>query len=70
MTPDDTRKLIDAAGGNKAFAMQLGIDIVNDPAYVYRVSAWRRRGLPPKVELEKLNEIASMRKSAARRGAL
>lgn len=68
MTPDESRRLIEAAGGNKAFALQIGIDVVNDPNYAYRVAQWKRRGIPPKVELSKLKEIAAIRTAATRRG--
>lgn len=70
MTPEDSRKLIEAAGGNKAFAMQIGIDVVNDPNYAFRVSMWKKRGIPAKVELAKRSEIAAIKIAATRRGAL
>lgn len=70
MTPEESRRLIEASGNNKAFALLIGIDPVADPNYVYRISQWKRRGIPPKILLEKAKEIAEMKKSAARRGML
>lgn len=70
MTPDESRRLIEAAGGNKAFAMQIGIDVVADPNYAYRISQWKRRGIPPKILVSKAAELAEMKKSATRRGML
>ena len=70
MNPEDSRKLIEAAGGNKAFALQIGIDVVNDPNYAFRVSMWKKRGIPSKVLVAKRVEIAAIRTAATRRGAL
>lgn len=50
MTPDESCKLIDAAGGGRAFAEMLGI--ASDPRFAQRVSNWRRRGIPATVLLE------------------
>lgn len=70
MTPEETRRLIDAAGGNKAFAMQLGIDVVSNEKYASRVSWWRKRGIPPRIQLDKAKELSAIRASATRRGML
>lgn len=70
MTADESKRLIDAAGGNKAFALQIGIDLANDPNYASRIAQWKRRGIPPKVQLEKAQVLAAIRVSATRRGML
>lgn len=62
VTAEETSKLIDAAGGNRAFAQLLGIE--SAPYWAQRVSNWRRRGLPPSVlvahyaKLQALREVA------------
>lgn len=70
MTADESRQLIEAAGGNKAFALLIGINVLADPNYAYRVSQWKRRGIPPKIQLAKSKEIAAIRQSITRRGVL
>lgn len=50
MTPEQSTRLIEAAGGNQQFARLLGID--KSPRHKQRVSNWRRRGIPPAVVLE------------------
>lgn len=70
MNAEQSRKLIEAAGGNKAFALLIGIDVVNDPNYAFRVAQWKKRGIPSKVQLEKAKELSSIKGVAARRGAL
>lgn len=70
MTPQESRALIDACGGNRAFAIQLGIDLAVDPNYMYRVGMWKIRGIPPKIQISKAKEIATLKLSAIRRGVL
>jgi hypothetical protein len=70
MNAEESRALIEAAGGNKAFAMQLGIDIINDRFYASRISQWRKRGIPPRVQIEKKKQLARIRQSAMQRGVL
>lgn len=69
MNAEQSRKLIEAAGGNKAFAMQLGLDVA-DPKYAARISQWKRRGIPPRIQLDKVRELGNIRSAAVRRGAL
>jgi hypothetical protein len=70
MTPEETSRLIDAAGGNKAFALLIGIDVLTDTKYASRVSQWRKRGIPPRIQLARAKELAAIKQSATRRGAL
>jgi hypothetical protein len=70
MNAEESRSLIEAAGGNKAFAMQLGIDVLNDKYYASRISQWKLRGIPPRVQLDKRKQLAAIKRSAAQRGAL
>lgn len=49
MSPNETAELIDAAGGDSAFAKLLGID--KEPGVAQRVNNWKRRGIPPSVVL-------------------
>lgn len=50
MTPRESTKLIEAAGGDTAFAQLLGI--ASSESYRQRVNNWKRRGIPPAVQLE------------------
>lgn len=68
MTPEESRKLIDASGGNTAFALLLALPI--NPATVSRVGQWKRRGIPSDIVSSKAKELAGLRKSASRRGML
>lgn len=68
MTPEHSRKLIAAAGGNKAFCLRLGFDY--DMATAKRVDNWRSRGIPATVQLLKRNELARLERSAKRRGVM
>lgn len=70
MTPEESSRLIDAAGGNKAFAIALGVDITTDKHYASRISQWRKRGIPPRVQLEHRRKLADLKNSAAQRGVL
>ena len=55
MNAKDTARLIEATGGNKAFAVQLGID--RDPTYQQRVYQWKQRGLSSKFFMQHQNTI-------------
>lgn len=59
--PKEARRLIETAGGDKAFAELLGLDY-NDAKQ--RVNNWKNRGIPPAVELEHLAAINRLRKKA------
>jgi hypothetical protein len=50
MTPRESTKLIEAAGGDTAFAELLGIS--GSDSYRQRVNNWKRRGIPPAVQLQ------------------
>lgn len=62
MDKEEATALINAAGGNKAFAELLGLDA--DPGYMQRVSNWRDRGIPARVILEHQLVIESLRRKA------
>ena len=68
MTPEYTRKLIAAAGGNKAFCLR----IFNEYSLklARRVDAWRNRGIPPRVQLDKRNDLSRLDTYARRRGLM
>lgn len=68
MTPEITRKLMAAAGGNKAFCLKLDLDYSLTMAK--RVDRWRQRGIPPHFQLSHRNELARMVRNAKRRGLL
>jgi hypothetical protein len=63
MTPIDACKVIEAAGGDTAFAKLLGLD---DDGAVQRVNNWKRRGMPSDVILKHYSLI---KKLAAQSGA-
>jgi hypothetical protein len=50
MTPDQSSKLIEAAGGDRAFAEMIGI--ANEDGSTQRVNNWKRRGIPPQILLD------------------
>lgn len=62
MDAKETSLIITAAGGDSAFALLLGLD--QKPGYQQRVNNWKRRGIPPAVVLEHLEQIARLQKSA------
>lgn len=64
MTPAETTKLIDKAGGNTAFAALLGID--QEPGYQQRLTNWKRRGMPPAVILEHHEKILKLQTKLAK----
>jgi len=57
----ETRALIEAAGGDRAFARLLGLDAT--PYAVQRVNNWKRRGMPPAVVLANQHVLAKLRAS-------
>lgn len=66
MTPEESAKLIDIAGGDKQFATLLGL--VEEPGYKQRVNNWKRRGIPPSVILanqEVIRELTAKATSAS-----
>ena len=64
MTKDETKTLITAAGGDTAFARLLGIS--EQEGVAQRVNNWKRRGLPPIVELEHYETIQSLKARLSR----
>lgn len=65
---EQSAKLIDASGGPRAFAMHLGLGI-DDRAY-RRVFGWRKRGIPPRIQLDHRLTIRKLQRDATKRGAL
>lgn len=66
MTPEESTKLIEIAGGDKQFATLLGL--VEEPGYKQRVNNWKRRGIPPSVILanqEVIRDLAEKAQTAA-----
>lgn len=63
MEIDETKALIDAAGGDTAFGKLLGLDA--DPGFQQRVNNWKRRGMPSEVVLEHYELIQKLRADAA-----
>ena len=55
--------LINAAGGDAAFAKLLGID--QEKGAQQRVNNWKRRGIPPAVVLEHLGLIKKLQAKIA-----
>lgn len=64
MTPAETTRLIDKAGGNTAFAELLGLD--SKPGFMQRVTNWRRRGLPPAVILEHQEKLKKLQQQLSK----
>ena len=58
MDKDQTKALIDKAGGDTAFARYLGID--KKRGYQQRVNNWKRRGIPSEVMLKYQRKINSL----------
>ncbi len=63
MSPNETSALIEAVGGDSAFAKLIGID--NDPGFAQRVNNWKRRGIPAPVELEHYETLKKLRAKIA-----
>ena len=62
MDAQETSLIIDAAGGDTAFARLLGLD--QTPGYQQRVNNWKRRGIPAQVVLDHLPSIEFLRRTA------
>lgn len=62
MDAKETSKLIEAVGGDAAFARLIGI--AGDPGFIQRVNNWKRRGLPPAVMLEHQDVINALRRTS------
>lgn len=63
MDTNETRALIVAAGGDKAFAKLLGID--SKKGYQQRVNNWKRRGMPDRIELQHMATIRQLQRKAS-----
>ena len=60
MDDKESAEIINAAGGNAAFAQLLGLEL--KPGYQQRVNNWKRRGIPPRVILDHQIIIESLRR--------
>ena len=67
MDKNETREIIEAAGGDRAFARLLGIDTTR--GYQQRINNWKRRGMPAAVVLDHLDTIRSLRPTESREAA-
>ncbi len=67
MDKTETREIIKAAGGDRAFARLLGLDAA--PGYQQRINNWKRRGMPAAVVLDHLDTIQSLRPTESREAA-
>lgn len=67
MDKTETREIIKAAGGDRAFARLLGLDAA--PGYQQRINNWKRRGMPAAVVLDHLDTIRSLRPTESREAA-
>lgn len=61
MGPEDTVRLIDAVGGDTAFARLLGI--TETKGYQQRVNNWKRRGIPARVALSHHDQLQRLQRS-------
>ena len=62
MSPTESTQVIEAAGGDAAFAQLLGLG--GKSGSVQRVNNWKRRGIPPRVILEHQVLIESLRRKS------
>ena len=62
MTPEESKILIEAAGGDVAFARRIGLP--EQKFCQQRVNNWRRRGIPAYIVLEHYDQIQALRKEA------
>ena len=67
MDKNETREIIEAAGGDRAFARLLGLDTT--PGYQQRINNWKRRGMPAAVVLDHPDTIRSLRPTESREAA-
>jgi hypothetical protein len=59
MDANETAQIINAAGGDVAFAKLIGID--GEPGHQQRVNNWKRRGMPAQVVLDHYPVIQRLR---------
>lgn len=67
MNKEQTQIVINAAGGDSAFARLLGID--SHPGFQQRVNNWKRRGMPSDVVLEHYETISRLMSQESERKA-
>ena len=67
MNTHESRKIIEAAGGDRAFARLLGLEL--RPGIQQRINNWKRRGMPAAVVLDHLDTIRSLRPTESREAA-
>jgi hypothetical protein len=67
MTPRDSARLIDAAGGSSALAALIGLG--TEDGARQRVNNWRRRGIPADVILEHRKLFERLERDTARTAA-
>ena len=63
MNTHESRKIIEAAGGDRAFARLLGLEL--RPGIQQRINNWKRRGIPAAVLLRHFDAIDRLRRPAA-----
>lgn len=63
MEPKRSEQIIEAAGGDAAFARLLGLDTAKKGT-TQRVNNWKRRGIPAGVVLENLDVIRQLEQQA------
>ena len=62
MDKSETIALIEAAGGNRAFAELLGL--ADKPGFQQRVTNWKARGIPARIVLEHQVVLEALRRKA------
>lgn len=67
MNKDETREIIKAAGGDRAFARLLGLDGTH--GYQQRINNWKRRGIPAAVVLDHLPTIRALQSAESHEAA-
>lgn len=68
MNPKRSEQIIEAAGGDAAFARLLGLDTAKKGT-TQRVNNWKRRGIPAGVVLENLEVIRQLEQQAGEMAA-
>ena len=63
MSPEESRLLIESAGGDVAFARRIGLP--EQKNCQQRVNNWRRRGIPASVVLEHFEQIKALKEAVS-----
>lgn len=66
MTPEESKAVIDTAGGPSALARKLGFVSTDGKPARQRVGNWRREGIPPAIELEHYELFRRLKREANR----